>query len=59
MPNQRKKGKTKVGLWVSDAQKKRLEELAEFRGMSVSDLIKEAIRLYDGQKEKPHNGETR
>lgn len=47
MPNQRKKGKTKVGLWVDESQDARLRELAEQRGMSVSDLIKEAIRLYD------------
>lgn len=47
MPNQRKKGKTKVGLWVDDSQSKRLHELAEAKGLSVSDLIKEALRLYD------------
>ena len=47
MPHQRKKGKTKVGLWVDESQDARLRELAEQRGMSVSDLIKEAIRLYD------------
>ena len=47
MPNQRKKGKTKVGLWVDDTQSKRLHELADAKGLSVSDLIKEAIRLYD------------
>ena len=47
MPNQRKKGKSKVGLWVTDSQRQRLEELAKMRGMNISDLIKEAIRLYD------------
>lgn len=54
MPNQRKKGKRKIGLWVEDAQGDRLRELADAKGLSVSDLIKEAIRLYDlsTQKEK-------
>lgn len=55
MPNKRKKGKTKVGLWVTDQQRSRLEELAELRGLTVSDLIKEALRLYDNY---PHNKET-
>lgn len=52
MPNQRKKGKTKVGLWVDDAQSQRLRELADLRGVSVSDLIKEAIRLYEAENKK-------
>ena len=51
MPNQRKKGKTKVGLWVDEVQNKRLQELAKIQGISVSDLIKEAIRLYDKECE--------
>lgn len=50
MPNQRKKGKQKVGLWVDDAQSARLRQLAEEKGLTVSDLIKEAIRLYDMSK---------
>lgn len=36
-----------VGLWVDDAQSERLRQLADAKGLSVSDLIKEAIRLYD------------
>lgn len=53
MPNQRKKGKRKVGLWVDDTQSERLRELAEAKGLSVSDLIKEALRLYDMSNEFP------
>jgi len=49
MPNKRKKGKTKVGLWVDEKQSNRLRELADAKGVSVSDLIKEAIRLYDNE----------
>jgi len=43
MPNQRKKCKRKIGLWVEEAQEARLKEIAEKTGMTVSDLIKEAI----------------
>ena len=44
MPNQRKKGKKKVGLWVDEAQEARLKQIAKAAGMSVSDLIKESLR---------------
>ena len=47
MPNQRKKGKTKVGLWLTEQQRKRLDEMAEMKGLNISDMIKEAIRHYD------------
>lgn len=47
MPNQRKKGKKKVGLWVDEAQEQRLKQLAKLNGMTVSDLIKEAISKLD------------
>ena len=40
-----------MGLWVDDAQSERLRQLADAKGLSVSDLIKEAIRLYDISKD--------
>ena len=49
MPNQRKKGKKKVGLWVDETQEKRLKELAKKQSMSVSDLIKEALNQTYGK----------
>ena len=52
MPNQRKKGKTKVGLWVDDAQRERLAELAKANGKSMSDLIKEALHQYEEMQKK-------
>lgn len=52
MPNQRKKGKTKVGLWVDEAQRERLAELAESNGKSISDLIKEALKQYESMQKK-------
>lgn len=55
MPNKRKKGKTKIGLWITDAMRLRLQELADMREMSISDLLKEAIRLYDNQPTRKEN----
>lgn len=49
MPNQRKKGKKKVGLWVDENQEARLREIAKANGMTVSDLIKEALRRMEGE----------
>lgn len=50
MPNQRKKGKKKVGLWVDEDQEQRLKELAKAVGMTVSDLIKEAIKQLNKER---------
>ena len=43
MPNQRRKDLKKVGFWVSDSFKKRLEKEAARRKMPVADLIREML----------------
>lgn len=50
MPNQRKRGKKKVGLWVDGDQERELKEMAKAAGMTVSDLIKEAISKLKKEK---------
>lgn len=52
MPNKRKEGKSKVGLWLTDEQKNRLCEIAESLDMNLSDVIKLALREFDTNKEE-------
>lgn len=47
MPNSRKLGKKKVGLWLYSQQIERLKQIAEENNMSISDLIKASIEMYE------------
>lgn len=44
MPNQRKKGKKIVGVWLSESEREALKTISDQTGMSVADIIREAIR---------------
>jgi len=43
VPNQRKKGKTVVSVWLDEDQRKKLEELALSMGVDMSTVFKMAI----------------
>ena len=43
MPNQRKKDKQKVGLWLSPEERARLKAVAKARHVSVSKLIRDLV----------------
>ena len=40
MANQRKAGKKKVNVWLTDAEKSALEKAAKERGMTLTDFLK-------------------
>jgi len=46
MPNQRKKNKQKVGVWIEDTKYAELRLMADRLGITVSDLIKQALAEY-------------
>lgn len=43
MPNQRKKGKKVVGVWLSESERNTLKAIAERTGQTVADIIRAAI----------------
>ena len=43
MANQRKKGKKKIGIWMSEIERTVAKKLAKGAGMSVSDYLKQEI----------------
>ena len=43
MANQRKKGKKKVGIWMTQEEIATAKKLAKVRGISVTDLLKTEV----------------
>ena len=43
MANQRKKGKKKVGIWMTQEEIATAKKLAKVRGITVSDLLKTEV----------------
>ena len=50
MPNQRAKNKVLIGAFVDAKLKTRVARLAEHKGLSISDVLGEALKLYLGQE---------
>lgn len=46
MPNQRAKNKVLIGAFVDAQLKTRIARLAELKGITVSDILADALRLY-------------
>jgi len=49
-PNQRKKGKKRLGHWLSHEEKNLLEQTAKAYGISMTDLLKRATEDYAKRK---------
>ena len=52
MPSKRAKNKKQIAVWLTPEEKALLKALAEARGMSMSDLLKEKIYEHDKNKKK-------
>jgi uncharacterized protein (DUF1778 family) len=52
MPSKRAKNKKQIAVWLTPEEKAILKALAEARGMSMSDLLKEKIYEHDKNKKK-------
>ena len=50
MPNQRKDTKKHIGLWLEPEEIAALKRVAEERGISVAELIRDSIAKYEQQK---------
>lgn len=44
MPNIRKKGKKSLNAWIPEADRDRLDELAEAEGITVTDIITRLVK---------------
>lgn len=56
MPNRRKDTKKHVGLWLEPEEIEALKKAALERGISVADLIREAVIKYEQQKDSSRSG---
>ncbi len=59
MPNQRKKGKTRIAIWLTPQQRKELDELVKAGvAKDMSDFVTQAIEVQHRtiNKEMPANG---
>lgn len=52
MPSKRAKNKKQIAVWLTPEEKAILKTLADARGMSMSDLLKEKIYEHDKNKKK-------
>jgi hypothetical protein len=52
MPSKRAKNKKQIAVWLTPEEKAILKALADARGMSMSDLLKEKIYEHDKTKKK-------